>query len=258
MKKLLIIIASLLALGGCASTAEYTQYTDSQLKIETAKYAAEAARYKAMSDIANSGSETAKIAALVAIAVSSSGSHSATAQLRPPEPGGQAALQWASLLIPSVTQMYSIYSNTKLGINQSNNVARVAESTNTTYLGMASKIQAPAVPQANIYTTTTTTDRHDTTETTTLSGTGVIGAGTYSSEANPISYSLTGTGVVGGGTYTGPTYSLSGTGVLGRGTYTNTVTNSTPIVPPVVTNPTVITPVVTNPTVITPVVVTNP
>lgn len=257
MKKLILALAGVLVLSGCANTNEYGMYSDSQSKIEVAKFAAEAAKYKAISDIAATGSESAKIAAVVALAVSAGNSGNQTAQLKPPEHNGQAALQWASILFPAATQMYGLYSNVKLGIAQSNNYARTAESTNATYLGMAGKIQAPvfAVPQANV--TTTNTDRHDTSSvvTSTLSGTGVLGSGSYATTNNPTNYSLTGTGTLGGGAYSTTSTSsvLSGTGNLGSGSY-NTSSPVVTVTPVITTQPVVVTPVVTNP----PVVVTNP
>lgn len=238
------ILTTALILGGCASTTEYGTYAQGQAHIETARYAAEAAKYKAMADIAASGDATAKVAAMFALAMGGNGpgagGHGASTQLKAPEAPGQSILQWASVLVPALTQGYGIYSNTKLGMTNSNNAARIAESTNSTFLGIAGKIQSPA---ANVTTTTTTT----------LSGTGVIGSGSYATNANPTT-TLSGTGVIGSGTYApeaNPVTTLSGTGTMGSGSYTPAPV----VVTPVVTNPVVqVTPVVTNPVVITPVV----
>lgn len=215
--KLGVVSVAILALTGCASTKDYQMYAEGQARIEAAKYAAEAARYNAMAKIAESGDTSAKVAAVVALAMgAASNGQSGSAQLRAPEAPGDAALRWASILVPSLTQGYSIYANTKLGMAQSNNSARVAISTNETFYGLAGKIQAPVVttPQANVTTNTSYS----------LSGTGVLGDGSYSTVANPTTtHTLSGTGVLGNGTNspntTTNTNNLNGTGTQGGGSY---------------------------------------
>jgi hypothetical protein len=239
------IVVAILVLSGCATTAEYSMYAEGQARIEAAKYAAEAARYNAMAKIAESGDPAAKVAAVMALALGNSTANQQTsAQLKAPEAPGDSALRWASILVPSLTQGYSIYSNTKLGMAQSNNSARVAISTNEAFLGMASQIQAPVVttPQANVTNTTTTTTSTASNTSYSLSGTGVLGNGTYSTTANPTTTTsntntLSGSGVVGSGRNTPTTTSTSntvgGSGVVGSGsnapstsTSTNTNTNN--------------------------------
>lgn len=217
--KLGAISVAILAMTGCASTKEYQIYAEGQARIEAAKYAAEAARYNAMAKIAESGDTSAKVAAVIALAMgAASNGQSNSAQLRAPEAPGDSALRWASILVPSLTQGYSIYANTKLGMAQSNNSARVAISTNETFYGLAGKIQAPVVttPQANVTSNTSYT----------LSGTGVLGSGSYSTIANPTTtHTLSGTGVLGNGTNapntttTTNTNNLNGTGTQGGGAY---------------------------------------
>jgi len=81
-------------------------------------------------------------------------------------------------------------------------------------------IQAPVVtPQANISTPTTTT----------LSGTGVLGSGSYSA---PVTTTLSGAGVIGPGNYTNST--LSGTGTQGGGAYTPSDRHDSYTAPPTV------------------------
>jgi len=102
------------------------------------------------------------------------------------------ALMWASVLVPAVTQAYSIAKSADVAINASNNAYMTSASTTAGFVGIASQIQAPVIaapvlPQANVSTVTTTTTSADQT----LSGTGVLGSGTYSTEANPITYPTT-------------------------------------------------------------------
>lgn len=215
MKKLLLLFFVAI-LAGCSSTEQYKLYADSHAQMETAKYNAEAAKYKAMSDIANNGTESAKVAAVMAIALGGNVGGNRTNGLQAPQQS--EALQWAQILVPSVVQTVGIVANRKIATTQSNNAAAVAQSTNATFLGMAGQIQAPA---ANV--TTTNTDDH----TQNLSGTGVLGSGTYS------------------------TNELSGTGTTGAGNYTT----STPVFTPTVITPTAVAPIVT-PVVVTPVPVT--
>lgn len=60
----------------------------------------------------------------------------------------------------------------------------------------------------------------------TISGSGVIGNGSYTNETN----TLSGTGVVGAGTYTTETLTLSGTGTLGSGAYTENTLSGTGVI----------------------------
>ena len=212
MKTVLTLILVALALTGCAST-EYAQYSKAQTDIATARHAADAAKYKAMSDIAASGDSAAKVAAVIAMAMGVSSGVQNTVQA----PQASQALQWAQVLVPGLTQVAGMRYNYLSQQTQSNNATALGISTNATFAGIAGRIQAPGA-----VTTTTTTDRHDTV--TTLSGTGTLGSGAYSTQDRH--------------DVTSPTPVV--------------VTPVTPIVPTVV--PTVITPVTPIvPTVITPV-----
>ncbi len=243
MKRIIAIAAaSTFLLTGCAATTErYQMYVTGQAQIEAARYSAQAEKYRAMAAIASGGSETSKVAAVIAMISGNEATAggSGAAQLQAPRDEAQSVLQWAAVLVPALVTGYSIYSTTKLGIANSDNAAATARSTNEAFVAMAGQIQAPVVPapvlpQANVTTTNTTT--------TNLSGAGVIGSGTYAPQNNPV---------------------LSGTGVIGDGTFTPAPVVVTPVVPnstvvpivPAVTNPTVVTP--TNPAVV-PIVVAPP
>lgn len=167
MKTLIAIILCALALAGCATT-DYEQYAKSA-------EAASVARSQALAQIAQSGDSSAKVAAVMALALGAGGP-----QLHAPQ--ASQALQWAQVLVPSVTQIAGMRYNYLSQQAASNTAARVAESTNATMLGIAGKIQAPAAPQANVSTVTTSTDNHavDSHDATTLSGTGTLGSGAYS------------------------------------------------------------------------------
>lgn len=141
MKKIftLITLALMVFVSGCATT-DYEQYAKSA-------EAASVARSEALTAIAASGDSSAKVAAVMALALGAG-----QAQMQAPQ--ANAALQWAQVLVPGLTQMVGMryqYLGTKAA---SDTAARVAESTNNTMLGIANQIQAAP-------TITTTTDRHD-------------------------------------------------------------------------------------------------
>lgn len=198
MKYLALIIVLALSLVGCA-TNDYKAYADAQADIATAKANADTARYNALSEIAKTGTESSKIAAVMALALGTSG----TAQVSQVQaPQASNALQWASILVPGLTQAYAISRSADVSINSSNNAMLTSSATTAAFVGIAGKIQAPVVtvPQANVTTTTTTTstDNHastvtsaNPTTTTTLSGTGTLGSGAYSTQANPVTTTTT-------------------------------------------------------------------
>ena len=155
--KLLAILCAL-SLTGCA-TAEYQAYADAH----KAQAAAQTARYQALAEIAKQGDTTAKVAAVMSLQM---GGGQQTTQSNAPKNWADYAMQWTGLLLPTVGQIYTINKQTTLGMRQSDNATAVAVSTNSAFVGIAGKIQAPA---ANV---------------TTIGGNGVIGAGSYSIGAN--------------------------------------------------------------------------
>ncbi len=130
------------ALSGCA-TAEYQAYAD----VHKAQAQAQAARYKALSDIAAQGDTTAKVAAVMSLQM---GSQQTQSQVAAPKSFGDHLLQWTSILLPTATQVYSINKQASTSIAQSNNATALGISTNQAFVGIAGKIQAPA---ANVTTT---------------------------------------------------------------------------------------------------------
>jgi len=138
MKILLTLIFAALALTGCANT-EYSQYAKSA-------EASSVARSKALSDIAASGDSSAKVAAVMALAMGAG-----NAQLQAPAPN--SVLQWAQVLVPGLTQVMGMRYQYLSTVTQSNNAAATAQSTNSTFSGIAGLIQAAP--------TITNTDRHD-------------------------------------------------------------------------------------------------
>jgi hypothetical protein len=155
--KLLALAVCSVALTGCATNSEYAAYADAH----KAQAAAQTARFQALADIARQGDTTAKVAAVMSLQMGAQ----QTQQINAPKSWADYAMQWTGLLLPTIGQVYTINKQTSLGMRQSDNAMALGVSTNSAFVGIASQIQAPA---ANM----------------TISGTGVIGAGTYSIGAN--------------------------------------------------------------------------
>lgn len=249
MKYLILIFA--LAMSACASP-DYAKYTAANTAIETARHNADAAKWQAMAQIAGQGDATAKVAAVMAMAMGQGQAAGSTIQA----PSASPALQWASVLVPGLTSVMGMRYNYLSTTVQSNNARDVAVSTNATFAGMGNSIGAAGIagntalvnvagmiqaPAANI--------------TTTLSGTGTMGSGAYTTNANPI---LSGTGTLGSGAY-----STLDTHAVDNHTITPApvvvVTPVTPVVPVVVNQPVIVnTPVVINPPVVVQPIVAGP
>ena len=169
MKKLLSVVLLALIVSGCANT-EYLAYSKAQTEIEVSKNLALSAKYKAMEVIAQSGDATAKVAAVMALSMQGQGGSATGTSIAAPAPN--QALQWASVLVPGVTQVLGMRYQYLSTVQQSNNSAAVAQSTNASFVGIAGKIQAQ------------NTSNTSNTSNTILSGTGSLGTGTYTTTDN--------------------------------------------------------------------------
>jgi len=147
MKRIAAILCAL-ALTGCA-TSEYAAYVEAH----KAQAASNTARYQALADIAKQGDTAAKVAAVMSLQM---GAGQAQSNIATPVSTGDRLLQWTSVLLPSVTQIYGVGKQASVGITQSNNARDLGISTNNAFVGIAGKIQAPGA------TTTTTTNTDST------------------------------------------------------------------------------------------------
>jgi hypothetical protein len=191
--KLLALAVCSVALTGCATNSEYAAYADAH----KAQAAAQTARFQALADIARQGDTTAKVAAVMSLQM---GGGQQNTQIAAPKSWADYAMQWTGLLLPTLGQVYTVNKQTSLGMRQSDNATALGVSTNAAFVGIASQIQAPA---ANM----------------TISGTGVIGAGSYSIGANSGSNSGNSGRLAGGGI-------TDNTAVPTVVTSTNTTTNT--------------------------------
>lgn len=151
MKKYYILGLSILVLNGCAST-DYIKYTESQAKINIAKSMADAERWKSMAKIAESGDTATKVAAM--FAMQNSNIQNQNVHIDAPKSGWDSAREWMGIIIPSAIQGYGIHANQQIATTNSNNSRDVAISTNSSFVGIAGKIQSSN-------TTNNTTDTHN-------------------------------------------------------------------------------------------------
>jgi PBP1b-binding outer membrane lipoprotein LpoB len=199
--RLIAIILCALSLTGCANKA-YLAYVDAH----KAQAEAQKARYQALADIAQQGDTTAKVAAVMSLQM---GGGQQNTQIAMPKDWADYALQFIGMTLPTFGQIYTVNKQTTLGMRQSDNATALGLSTNSAFVNIASKIQAPA---ANV---------------TTIGGNGVIGSGTYSIGANSGSNSGN-SGRLAGGSITDNT----ATPTVVTSTNTTTTTTTTPATVP--------------------------
>lgn len=141
MKKLIALAVVSVALTGCANKlGEYYVAVDNansrKSEMELARQQTELARIQALSAAAVSADPAARASAVMALALSGAASNSPardTVMLRPeaPKSTADALLPWASLLVPSLTQFYSIQKNAEISIVNSNNSLEAQKSNNS-------------------------------------------------------------------------------------------------------------------------------
>lgn len=180
MKTFLVVI-SMAVLGGCASANKnYIAALTAQQQVAIQNAEAAKARYAAMAEIARSGDAASRTAAVMAMAMVQ------TPHVQLPAPPESEAFKWASIILPALTNVATGYYGYQLGVAQSNNNRDITVAGYQTFGSMATAGYAALgsaasagfaanssiagfiqAPQPNI----------------TLSGQGVIGAGSYSYSA---------------------------------------------------------------------------
>ena len=180
----ILLIAALGLLASCA--ANYETYVKTQENIAIANANAQAEKYKAMASIGASGSDAAKVAAMMSLALGKETTQQV--MVAAPTNWSDTVLKWAGLVIPSVTQGYIANQNTKAIMNQANNAASVAISTNETFSAIAGNIQAPAASVTETYTYADSNnafaDSNNSAQTTTTSTTTSTVTDTYTDSNN--------------------------------------------------------------------------
>lgn len=112
-----------LSLTGCATgPSDYERYAKTQENIALARAEADIAKYKALETIALKGDSSASVAAAMGIVMGgNTGTGPRDMQMAQPKSTADKLLPWASLLVPSLTQFYSITKNADIAITNSNN-----------------------------------------------------------------------------------------------------------------------------------------
>jgi hypothetical protein len=148
--RITMIAAAMVLLTGCATNKDYQLYAETQQKIAQAQAMTETARYAALAEIAKTADPGARVAAVMSINFGSQGSNSPRVnQVAAPKTFSDTALQWTSVLLPSLTQVYGIAANRQVAITQSNNQTAVAKSTNETFANISGQGFAAVTTVAN-------------------------------------------------------------------------------------------------------------
>lgn len=149
MKKSLIAIAvSAMFLTGCAST-DYALYAQTQQQIAVSKSEADIARANALKEIAATGDSAAKVAAVMSLQFASQSQSQSSQQIAAPSSLSDTLLKWASVLVPSLTQVYAIGKSTDVAITHSNNSVKVQQSNNDMVVDLVKDRKTPIVGDAD-------------------------------------------------------------------------------------------------------------
>ena len=115
----LIAIAAAVALTGCATNQ--SAYYQAIAEREKRQAEQELRADMAVADMAAKGDAQAKGMGLMYFALKSAGSKQAQQAIAAPKSTAETLLPWAALIVPSITQFYSISKNAEIALNSSNN-----------------------------------------------------------------------------------------------------------------------------------------
>ena len=119
MKRLILAITVALTLTACATNQD--AYYNAIAAREARQAEQELRADTAIAQMAASGDAQAKGMALMHFAMKANNAKSSQQMIAAPKSTAEQLLPWASLIIPSVTQFYSITKNAEMAINSSNN-----------------------------------------------------------------------------------------------------------------------------------------
>lgn len=129
--KLIALAAATAVLTGCATgPSDYQLYAEAQKAAAQARAMTEAARIAALSEIAKNGDSSSKVAAVMSLQFAAQNQAPAQQMIAAPKSTADKLLPWASLLVPSLTQFYSIKQNAAIAINNSDNALEAQKSDN--------------------------------------------------------------------------------------------------------------------------------
>jgi hypothetical protein len=129
--KLIALAAAAAVLTGCATgPSDYQLYADTQKAMAQARAMTETARIAALSEIARTGDSSSKVAAVMSLQFAAQSQPQSQQMISAPKTTADKLLPWASLLVPSLTQFYSIKQNAAIAINSSDNALEAQKSDN--------------------------------------------------------------------------------------------------------------------------------
>ena len=117
--KLIATLAAALTLTACATGND--AYYQAIAEREKRQAEQELRADTAIAQMASGGDAQAKGMAIMYFAQKASGAKANQQAIAAPKSTAEAILPWASLIVPSITQLYSITKNAEIAINSSNN-----------------------------------------------------------------------------------------------------------------------------------------
>jgi hypothetical protein len=119
MKRLILATVVALTLTACATNQD--AYYNAIAAREARQAEQELRADTAIAQMAASGDAQAKGMALMHFAMKANNAKSSQQMIAAPKSTAEQLLPWASLIIPSITQFYSIAKNAEIALNSSNN-----------------------------------------------------------------------------------------------------------------------------------------
>jgi hypothetical protein len=119
MKRIILATFVALTLTACATNQE--AYYKAIAAREARQAEQELRADTAVIELAAKGDDKAKGAAQMYFAMKNAGSKASQQMIAAPKSTAEALLPWAALIVPSITQFYSITKNAEIAINSSNN-----------------------------------------------------------------------------------------------------------------------------------------
>jgi hypothetical protein len=131
--KLIATIAAVLTLTACGTTSQEAYYKAIEAR-ETRLAQQELRTDSAIAEMAAKGDAQAKGMGLMYFALKNAGAKQNQQAIAAPKSTAEALLPWAALIVPSITQFYSITKNADIAINSSNNALTSKLSSDSTSL----------------------------------------------------------------------------------------------------------------------------
>jgi hypothetical protein len=139
MKRLALVAIATLTLTACATTGQDAYYA-AIAEREKRQAEMELRADTAIAQMAQSGDEQAKGMAIMYFAQRANQARAGGQGIAPPKSTAEQLLPWAGILVPSLTQIYSIHQNTTVQREGLRANVEMTKSTNDTMLGFGGLI----------------------------------------------------------------------------------------------------------------------